>query len=191
MTGRTHDLAAFTALNIAFLLKAPPDITFGTLITALGANMLGGLAPDIDNATSDFWDKIRGGNILAKIVKPFVGKHRMLSHSLLGMGIFALLLHYLLLGMGSFLLVDMDIIWWSVMIGFASHLLADAMTKQGIPLLFPFSWEFGIPPIEFFRMKTGGFTEKYIVFPGLLILNGVLIYQNYAVYLDFFKKFFV
>src|SRR5690606_5860825 len=128
--------------------------------------------------------------ILAKIVKPFIGKHRMFSHSLLGMAIFGLLLHYLLIWVNTFVLVDMHIVWWAVMIGFGSHLIADALTKQGIPLFFPLPWEFGIPPIELLRMKTGGFTEKYIVFPGLIILNGVLIYQNYAVYLDFFKKFF-
>ncbi len=191
MTGRTHDLAAFTALNIVFLLKHPiPDITFATTITALGANMLGGLLPDIDNATSDFWDKFRGGNILAKIVKPFVGKHRMISHSFLGLFIGAIILELLLSWMGTFLLVDMNVVWWSVMIGFISHLITDGMTKQGIPLLFPIPWDFGFPPFKFMRMKTGGFIETWIVFPGLIILNGYLIYANYGTYLELFRGFF-
>lgn len=190
MTGRTHDLAAFTALNVAFLVMHPiPDITFATTITALGANMIGGLLPDIDNATSDFWDKFRGGNILAKIVKPFVGKHRMISHSILGLVITALFLELILSWVATFVLVDMDIIWWSVMIGFVSHLITDAMTKQGIPLLFPLPWDFGFPPFKFMRMKTGGFCEKWIVVPGLFALNGYLIYLYYDKYLELIRTF--
>ncbi len=190
MTGRTHDLAAFTALNIAFLFKQPTDITFATTITALGANMIGGLLPDIDNATSDIWDKVRGGSIWAKMVKPFVGKHRMLSHSFIGMVIIGTLLHFLLLWMKTFLLVDMNIVWWSVMIGYISHLVTDGLTKQGVPLLFPIPIHFGFPPFELFRIKTGGFMEKTIIFPGLIFLNGYLVYQHYVAYLHLFKRFF-
>jgi inner membrane protein len=191
MTGRTHDLAAFTALNIVFLIKHPiPDITFATTITALGANMLGGLAPDIDDATADFWDKIRGGHVLARLVKPFVGKHRKLSHSFLGMIIFAILLEIILSWMGTFLLVDMDIVWWSVMIGFVSHLITDGMTTQGVPLLFPIPIHFGFPPFSFMRMRTNGFVEKWIVFPGLILLNGYFVYVNYDKYLELFRGFF-
>lgn len=191
MTGRTHDLAAFTALNFVFLNTTPiPDVTLATTLTALGANMIGGLLPDIDNATSDIWDKIRGGNMIAKIVKPFVGKHRMFSHSLLGLFVVSFLLNLLLKWMGTFVLVDMEIIWWSVMIGIVSHLITDGMTKQGIPLLFPLPFDFGFPPFKFLRMKTGGFFETWVIFPGLVILNGYLIYQNYEQYLTFVKGFF-
>jgi inner membrane protein len=191
MTGRTHDLAAFTALNAAVILTpAIPDITLATAITAIGANMLGGLLPDIDNATSDFWDKFRGGNILARIVRPFVGKHRMISHSLLGMFIAGWLMKGFLAAVGTVLLVDMEIVWWAVMIGFASHLVTDAMTKQGIPLLFPLPWDFGIPPLEFLRMRTGGRRETWIVFPGLIIANILMFYYFYGRYLHLIRGFF-
>ncbi len=191
MTGRTHDLAAFTALNIAFLAYQPfPDMTLATVLTAVGANMIGGLLPDIDNGTSDIWDKMRGGNILAKFIQPLVGKHRMISHSILGMAIIGYILNYLLSWMGTFLLVDMEIIWWSVMIGFISHLVTDSMTKQGVPWLFPIPFRFGIPPFEFMRMKTGGFIENFIVVPGMIIFNTYVIYSNYDQYLVFVKGFF-
>ncbi len=190
MTGRTHDLAAFTALNIAFIATKPlGDITLATTLTALGANMIGGLLPDIDNATSDIWDKVRGGNMWAKLIRPLVSDHRMISHSLLGMAIIGYLLSFVLSWIGTFLLVDMEIIWWSVMIGFFSHLVTDSMTKQGVPWLFPIPFRFGIPPFEFMRMKTGGFIEKCIVFPGFILLNGYIVYTNYSHYLSFIRGF--
>lgn len=191
MTGRTHDLAAFTALNIVFLsLPTVPDITLATMLTAVGANMIGGLLPDIDNATSDIWDKVRGGNILGKLIQPLVGKHRMISHSILGMVIIGYLFDLLLAWMHTFFLVDIDVIWWSVMIGYFSHMVTDSMTKQGVPWLFPIPIRFGIPPFEALRMKTGGFIEKFIVFPGLVLLNGYLVYANYGMYLSFMKGLF-
>lgn len=191
MTGRTHDLAAFTALNVAFLF-APPltQPTIGTAFTALGANMIGGLLPDVDNATSDIWDKVRGGNVLARLMRPMIGKHRMISHSLLGMAIVGYGLKLLLPLVGTVLLVDMNIIWWSIMIGMASHLVTDSMTKQGVPWLFPIPWHLGIPPIEALRITTGKFVEKVIVFPGLIALNTYLIYNNYGTYLHLLRGFY-
>lgn len=195
MTGRTHDLAAFTALNATFLATQSPQMTtssisFATAICALGANMIGGLIPDIDSATSDIWDKFRGGNVIAPIIRPFIGRHRTISHSLLGMVIIGYVLRAVLALMGTVLLVDMTIVWWAMMIGVASHLITDAMTRQGIPLLFPLSIRFGIPPFEFMRMKTGGLIEKLIVFPGLILLNGYLVYANYSTYLHLLRGFY-
>lgn len=76
------------------------------------------------------------------------------------------------------------------MIGFVSHLVTDAMTRQGIPLLFPLPWDFGIPPFKFLRMKTGGFVELWIVVPVLILLNGYLVYEYYEKYLELFRGFF-
>lgn len=191
MTGRTHDLAAFTALNLTFLMLQPfPDITLATALTAVGANMIGGLLPDIDNGTSDIWDKVRGGNILARLIRPLIGKHRMISHSILGMVLIGYLLDLLLSWMSTFFLVDMNVIWWSVMIGYLSHMITDSMTKQGVPWLFPIPIRFGIPPFEFMRMKTDGFIERFIVFPGLILLNGYMAYTNYDMYMKLAKGFF-
>jgi len=190
MTGRTHDLAAFTALNLVFLAEmSPPDISLATFAAAIGSNMIGGLLPDIDNATSDIWDKVRGGSVLGKMIKPLVGKHRMLSHSLLGMAIIGFLSEWFLKWLNTVVLVDMNIVWWALMIGYASHLITDSLTKQGVPWLFPLPVRFGIPPFEFMRMKTGGIIEKSVVFPGLLFLNGYLIYRNYEQYVIFFKRY--
>lgn len=188
MTGRTHDLAAFTLLNAAFVYYGMPHMTLATAVVAFGANMIGGLLPDIDTATSDIWDKVRGGSILAKIVKPFIGGHRMISHSLLGIGIVGLLLTYILAAVGTILIVDMDIIWWSIMIGYLSHLIADSLTTEGVPWLLPLRVRIGFPPVRALRIKTGGAVENIFVFPGLLAINGYIIYANYRDFLQFFRS---
>lgn len=189
MTGRTHDLAAFTALNIVFVLQPMQAISLGTVIVSLGANMIGGLLPDIDEATSDIWDKFRGGRIIGHLIKPLIGQHRLISHSLLGVGIIGYLLRYVLQSLGTILLVDMNIVWWALMIGYLSHLVIDSFTTAGVPWLFPIPIKIGFPPVRFLRFKTGGLVEKAVVFPGLLLLNGYLVYTNYALYETFFRSY--
>lgn len=189
MTGRTHDLSALTALNAIFiLLPVTPRMSVATGITALGANMIGGLLPDIDNATSDIWDKIRFGGIIAKIVKPLIGGHRMVSHSLIGLGIAGFLLDKALNAVSGVILVDMEIVWFAAMIGYASHLIADSLTTEGVPWLIPLPVRFGFPPVRKLRIKTGGIMEKAFVFPGLITLNGYLLYRYYPKYLELIRS---
>lgn len=189
MTGRTHDLAAFTALNYVFVTSPLMHMSLGTALVAFTANMVGGLAPDIDQPTADLYHRIRGGSLIGKIIAPMLGGHRLLSHSIVGIFVFGFGLRILLNLMHGVLLVDMDVVWWSFMIGFISHLIADTFTTEGVPWLFPIPIHFGIPPLKFLRFKTGGLVEKSFVFPMLLIVNGILIYYNYAKVLDFIRHY--
>ncbi len=191
MTGRTHDLAAFTALTATVAYFPLTEMTLATAIVAFTANMVGALAPDIDQTTSSIWEKVRFGRILSGIVSPLFGKHRFLSHSLVGLVLFAIGVRFLLGLIGAVLLVDMNIVWISFMIGFISHLLTDMLTRDGIPLLFPFPIKFGIPPIRAFRIKTKGFAEKSIIFPGLILLNMYIFYMNYEKFLEFFREYLI
>lgn len=189
MTGRTHDLAAFTAL--AFVIATQPlvEMSLGTALVAFSANMIGGLAPDIDQPTSDLWEKLRGGSYLSQLVKPLIGGHRYISHSIIGIVIAGIIFEILLQIASSFLIVDKDIVWYAFMIGFISHLVMDTFTKDGVPWLFPIPLRIGIPPISFLRIKTGGIIEKSFVFPGLLFLNAYFIYLNYSKFIDFVKNY--
>lgn len=189
MTGRTHDLAAFTALNYVFVASPLMHMSLGTALVAFTANMVGGLAPDIDQSTADLYHRIRGGSLIGKIIAPMLGGHRLLSHSIVGIFVFGFILRILLNMMHGVLLVDMDVVWWSFMIGFISHLIADTFTTEGVPWLFPIPIHFGIPPLKFLRFKTGGLIEKSFVFPMLILVNGILIYYNYGKFLDFFKHY--
>ncbi|MBI2029640.1 metal-dependent hydrolase [Candidatus Gottesmanbacteria bacterium] len=190
MTGRTHDLAAFTALNIVFVTHPPPQMTIATVIAALGANMIGGLLPDIDNATADIWDKVRGGRVIGHLIQPLIGSHRMISHSIFGLAIIGYLLKNIILPViGTVILVDMNIIFDALMIGYISHLVVDSFTTQGIPLFFPIPVRIGFPPNKHLRIKTGGLLEKILIFPGLLFINGYLIYTNYQFYEIFLRSY--
>jgi membrane-bound metal-dependent hydrolase YbcI (DUF457 family) len=105
-----------------------------------------------------------------------------------GIFLFGFLSKFILQLMSTFVLVDMNIVWFAFMTGFISHLLADTITKEGVPWLFPLPFRFGVPPLRILRIKTGGFIEKLIFFPGLVITNGILVSANYHYYVTVIKK---
>jgi inner membrane protein len=189
MTGRTHDLTAFTALNLAFLYLPLTPMSLATAVVSLGAGLLGGLAPDLDQSTATLWYRLPAGSIIGRLISPILGSHRMISHSLLGVYLAGWLMKVFLNGISNILLVDMNIVWASFMIGLLSHLLVDMLSREGVPWLFPIPLNIGFPPFRFMRLKTGGIMEKSFIFPGLMLLNGYLIYENYGKYLEFIKGY--
>ncbi len=189
MTGRTHDLAAFTLLNLVYIYSQPSHLEFSTVLVSVGANLIGGLTPDLDQPTSEIWRKIPAGSFLGRVISPILGGHRFISHSLLGLAIFGILGKYLLDLMHPVLLVNYTIVWWSFMIGVFSHLVMDSLTKEGVPWLFPLPWRIGFPPFKFLRIRTGGIIETFIVFPLLLLANIYLFYYFYNIYLSFLRSF--
>jgi inner membrane protein len=189
MTGRTHDLAAFTALTFVVATVAIPKISLATAMIAFGANMIGGLAPDIDQPTARLYRNARGGAVLKKIITPLLGGHRYISHSLIGVFIFGFVVSEILKLSSTFLIIDQSIVWWAFMIGYISHLVMDLFTEEGIPLFFPIPIKIGFPPFSFLRMTTGGLVEKSFVFPILLLVNIYLLYTHYQTFLTFLKHY--
>ena len=183
MTSRTHDLAAFTGLTLYVAFFTLPEMSLATMIGAVGANFVGGLAPDLDEPTAELWQRIRGGSILSRIFAPILGGHRFISHSLFGVWLTDWLLRLFLNKLGDVILVDMTIMRYSFLIGYLSHLFTDMLTKEGVPLFFPLPFHIGLPPIKKLRIKTGGIWEKSVIFPGLILLNGFLIWQYYSKFL--------
>ncbi len=66
--------------------------------------------------------------------------------------------------------------------GFASHLLADMLTKRGVPLLWPLGWDFGLPPLRALRITTGTAQEATYVTALVLLglVNALLANQDFA-----------
>jgi inner membrane protein len=185
MTGRTHDLAAFTALSLAAVAVPLPEMTLGTVLVAILANQIGGLAPDLDEPTAPLWDILPIGAFLGRMLRQMLGGHRFISHSLLGVALFGFLWHFLgNILRPSFPQLDQGIIWWAFMLGLASHLIMDALTKHGIPLFLPIPLKIAFPPVEALRVTTGSWVEQAIVFPGLLLLNVYLFTTYHAVFLN-------
>ncbi len=189
MTGRTHDLGAFTALTYIIVSQPLMHIGLATTIVAFSANMIGGLMPDIDQPTADLWHKLPAGTVYSRLFTPLLGGHRFISHSIFGIVLFGFGSKFILNSASHVLLVNMDIVWWSFMIGFLSHLILDTFTKEGVPWLFPIPIKFGIPPIKALRIKTGGMIEKAGVFPLLLIANFYMFYEYHLKILDFIHHY--
>ncbi len=187
MTGRTHDLAAFTALNYIVITHPLQQMTLATGFVALSANLIGGIIPDIDQPTAYLWNRLPAGSIVGRIVAPFLGGHRLISHSILGLVLFGFLTRWFLTMISHILIVDMNLVWWAFIIGYISHLIMDTFTREGVPLLFPIPWHIGIPPLKFLRIKTGSLLEKAFVFPLLLMTNAYLFYSGYGKLLDLLK----
>lgn len=188
MTGRTHDLVAFTAMAGVIATQPIEQMSLATAFVAFSANMVGGLAPDIDQSTGTLWRRVRLGSFLGKLLAPLFGGHRHISHSILGIVFFAVISRFFLMLTSNVLIVDMEIVWWAFMIGVVSHLVADTFTYDGVPWFFPVPARFGIPPIKATRFKTGGFVEKGIVFPGLILLNMWIFYSYHREIIEFLRN---
>ncbi len=169
MVGRTHQLIGFTSFVTLGLLFPPQDLNLVTLSTCVIGNVVGSLIPDIDGAGNRLWDLLPAGNLVGKFARHLFYKHRTITHSILGGYLLYKGLWLLLPKLFNPAYIDINLVFTSIAIGYVAHLIADMMTKDGIPLLFPFKWYFGIPPLSFLRMRTGGPIENFIVFPGTIV----------------------
>jgi inner membrane protein len=188
MTGRTHDLAAFTFLTVVVVSLPMPSISLGTAITAIVANLIGGIAPDIDEPTAPFWRNLPVGGMVGRVFGAVVGGHRFILHSLVGMFLAGLVIDLFLAFLHpSWPSLNAQVVWWAFMIGYFSHLTMDSLTKEGVPWLLPVPFKFGFPPIKAWRVTTGKWVEAVIIFPGLLLLELYLIYTHYAFLVDLLR----
>lgn len=169
MTARTHDLIAFAALTSAAVYYHPQNINLYTLFASVIGCTVGSLIPDADQAGNRLWDLLPGGDYVSRILRRVFYKHRTITHSLLGTYLLYKGLEWLLPKIFNAGFVDHKILLISVMIGFVSHLLADSLTEEGVPLLFPIGINFGFPPIRSWRIKTGKWFENLVVLPGVVL----------------------
>lgn len=139
MTGRVHvvvGIAAAALLAPALPTEAPARDSL--LAAYLGAAIVGALVPDLDTP----------GSLLARTFGPFrfglwvllrligVG-HRGMTHSLLGLAAATAAVAAVGGALVSPALVAPTVVGFAV--GYASHLLLDAMTARGVPLWLPLS----------------------------------------------------
>jgi len=173
MMWHTHVMAGLSSLWLLSLVPQGITAEKVAVITAVAA--FGALLPDLDAADS----KIKHLRIAG--VKPFqpiaivfyegLG-HRGLLHSLLALGLLALYSLPLLLWS-----------WWdwqtsaALVLGYASHLAADAATKSGIPLLYPRKKRYHLLPRSL-RITTGSLAEE-VVFVGLALLTLLLLLSHF------------
>ncbi|HEY0752865.1 MAG TPA: metal-dependent hydrolase [Ktedonobacteraceae bacterium] len=192
MVGKSHLQVGLTAGVIidSFLhISGPPLIGTDHISLALVIDKalfylmvgFGSLLPDIDNARSTLGQKL---GWISKGIQHQFG-HRRLFHSLLGLllgSAIALGLQEmtttLLLSRGftipASVISNSQIIFIAVLFGCIMHIAADALTLEGVPLLWPHKKYYGFPPYRPWRFKTGTWPEFVIVWAfTLLVIAGV------------------
>jgi inner membrane protein len=189
MTSRTHDTAALAALILYVIAVPPGTMTVATALTAVLANQLGGMAPDIDQPTAPLWRNLPVGHFFGRVFGALVGGHRFFCHSILGVGVFGalslLLLRFLQPIMPH---VDIHFVWVAFLTGVVSHLIMDSLTKEGVPWLLPIPYKFGFPPIRRLRVTTGKRVENFIVLPLLVTITAWLCASNYTTLADMIQR---
>ncbi len=135
---------------------AVPGLPLAMLCAAVGA-----LLPDIDHPRAALANyRVIGIPILkpAAYVASAVLSHRGASHSLVFWALLTALGVYFTAPLGLAPLV------WAASIGYGLHLVADTLTKAGVPWLWPI-WQqpLGFPPFRSLRFHTGGLIEHLLV----------------------------
>ncbi len=179
MTGPSHIALGVSSV---WLLRLVPGVV-GTLSVTdgsspgllVGAAVLGSLLPDLD-ATHSTVKYLRLGarfqpfRVPARILSAHF-THRGPLHSLAGLGLL-----WLWLGLPTLLWLG----WQpslALMLGMISHLLGDASTKSGVPLLYPRPGRWHLLPPGW-RLTTGSTAEQAVfaclLLPVLLLLLGLI-----------------
>jgi inner membrane protein len=175
LNATTHAVFGVAALAGASLVVGtePPVYAYPVAIAAAWL-------PDMDNPRSTL------GNGLSRLENPALNLisrpvswalratsftlvrtvgHRTLTHSLLGIAVFALPVWLLLGGFPNLSL--------ALVAGYASHVLADALNIRGVPLLWPLGRPFRLLPRG---IRSGGVAE-------FVVALGTLAFAVYALYL--------
>jgi len=177
MTGPTHELIGLTAVCYFVVSKLlGVDVPVAVPVAIVLASIVGAEFPDVDQPANRLSKKLGGAGILLALVRPFTMGHRNLTHSLLGIVLVGLLTRWLFGYIPDWL--RPDLIWLAFMVAYTSHVAADWITTQGVPLLWPYQEMFGFPPdsLKRLRVNTGGFEEYLITVPivGFLFVTFIL-----------------
>jgi len=181
MTDKTHQLIGLTAATSGFILNHPNiPITWAIAWTIIIGAFVGSLFPDIDQPTAPIWKSVPMGRVFNRVAGRLLGGHRNVSHSFLGIALFYLLMFWISKNIPEPWFLDPKIFLESAMIGFIFHLIFDAVTVLGIPLLWPWGDNMGFPPHPFHgvRVITGRWFENLVVFPGFAIILAIIIFAN-------------
>ena len=152
------------------LLAAPVTIDLtAEKVIYYGFAALGALTPDIDNARSTLGKRL---GVVSKGLQHLTG-HRTFFHSLLGLAIVGAIIWAIQYGLGLALYnsglrvtgeaLGGGIAFTGLMIGYFLHLVADSLTLEGVPWLWPYKVYLGFPPNRHLRFRTGTIWETITV----------------------------
>ncbi|WP_128894705.1 metal-dependent hydrolase [Longirhabdus pacifica] len=160
MNHKVHHIVGLVAVQGTLLHFDQPVMSNETVIAIMGGYYLS-MAPDLDDDDS-FLARHQPFRMVAKILgKLSFIKHRGFTHSLL-----ALILLYLFF---TKIIPVSDVVLYSFMIAFASHLLLDMFNSDGILLLYPFKFRMKLLPSMFAIKSDKSFAQDfiYVIFSGI------------------------
>ncbi len=176
-------IASATHVAGPSIFAAPATIDLvAEKVVFYGFAALGALTPDIDNARSALGKRL---GPISKGIQHLTG-HRTFFHSLLGLAVVGAIVwmaQYTLglalynIGLtdagvalnaglnpsGLFLAPGVGVAFAGLMIGYFLHLVADSLTLEGVPWLWPYKVYFGFPPNRHLRFRTGTIWETITV----------------------------
>src|SRR5712691_8832518 len=177
MEGRSHLLVGLTAGvvldSVVHLTGDPLTMAKVVPLTLVVKKIVyyfmvgfGSLLPDIDNARSTLGHKL--GWLLGSLIA--LGLEQLVAYLLYQQG-FTIPARFV---------NGTHLVFYAVLFGCIMHIVADAMTEGGVPLLWPNHKRFGIPPNPHWRFRTGTWPEFVIVW-SFMILVGIGIWQSIIV----------
>ena len=188
MTGITHQMIA---LLMAFWLLTIYPVSIGPILGALAiiGVMIGALTPDLDQPTANIWRRMLGGRAIGNIFQFFSGGHRHVTHSLIGIFLIGWFLRQGIIMFVNHNYISSALVLWSAfMIGYISHPVADTLTDQGVPWLWPLHIKVKIPPgPEEVRVTTDSIVERLLVRGAIIVSFFFLLSSHWATLLRLFK----
>jgi len=174
MTGKTHQFSGWLATAMYLIFVLDPVYQPATLSMAIVISSIGSLLPDCDQPTAELWNHLPLGRPLGRLANHITLGHRNITHSLLGFSILSVIVYFIINQFPSYWGINNHVIISVFVISYGMHLLLDAMTVEGIPILFPYSRMYGIPPkpLDGIRIQSGKWFENLIIFP---VINLALI----------------
>lgn len=183
MTGKTHQIIGIVTGLGWYLSKTNSQYSPATLGAVLIGAHLGALLPDLDQSAAELYDSVPFGHTIGKVTSKVGLGHRNLTHSILGVAIFGFFAFKLIGLFPEYWGIDKNFLFLAFIIAYLSHLIADSITTEGIPLLFPYHKMFGLPPkpLEGIRIMTGQWFENLIIFPLINVALIILIIEKWAI----------
>jgi membrane-bound metal-dependent hydrolase YbcI (DUF457 family) len=146
--------------NSTTLFAALESPQFLHKLTFYGIVALAARFPDVDQRV--------------KWISRLAGGHRGCTHSFLSIVLLVLFALMLTIGIPAFLLShkivvnflllnEGGIILKAIIVGWILHLLADSLTRAGIPVFWPATTRVGFPPISALRFKVGTIVEDVVL----------------------------
>jgi inner membrane protein len=163
MVGKTHVVFGLTTLAAAnaaarFIQPHPVQEIPTGLVLCMCAVIIGALAPDLDTEEGSQlqFELGEAGLAITQWLQSFGVEHRGLTHY--GLSMLVIIAVSALIGWG----VGYGDVGLALGLGYLSHLVADSMTIDGIPLWAPFSEKrFHLLP-KLLRVRSGGPVEPLV-----------------------------